>query len=227
MCHGCYGWRWRRKNLGWTSIFFTSVLLRASEWLELFFGLPRGVVRSTTFSGPGVGSATRTSNQRVLVLGDGDLSYSAALYELQPELRLVATTLESREDLVRRYRLAASHIDALEKAGALVLHEVDATRLVETLVPGVASSERFHRIVFNFPYQVPGGIKDLRRLLSGFLEEAAKLLTVDGVVEVPLCPGQGGSGIDPSERGWAGSWRVPLLAAKASFALESWGPWFW
>ena len=45
----------------------SEVLLRASEWLELFFGLPRGV-RSTTFSGPGVGSAT-ASTQRVPWIG--------------------------------------------------------------------------------------------------------------------------------------------------------------
>eukprot|EP00913_Durusdinium_trenchii_P020488 g19247.t1 len=36
---------------------------------------------------------------RVLVLGDGDLSFSAALHESAPDLRMVATTFESREEL--------------------------------------------------------------------------------------------------------------------------------
>ncbi|CAK9068153.1 unnamed protein product [Durusdinium trenchii] len=151
---------------------------------------------------------------RVLVLGDGDLSFSAALHESAPDLRMVATTFESREELLRRYACAHEHIAALEEAGAIVLHEVDATRL-QTFSGGDGT---FQRIIFNFPYQAFGGIKGLRRLLGQFFEGARLLLSLDGCIEVALCAGQGGTSLDGA-RGWAGSWRVPLLAARAQLAL--------
>ncbi|CAJ1372038.1 unnamed protein product [Effrenium voratum] len=139
---------------------------------------------------------TDSGEPKALVLGDGDLSFSAALNA--EGLRLTATTLESREDLVRRYANAGAHIAALEGAGARVLHGVDATRLRETLPGDVGSL--FHRIIFNFPYQAFGGIKGLRRLLAAFLEEAAALLAPDGVIEVALCAGQGGTAKDRQAR---------------------------
>ncbi|CAK9100136.1 unnamed protein product [Durusdinium trenchii] len=157
---------------------------------------------------------------RVLVLGDGDLSFSAALHESAPDLRMVATTFESREELLRRYACAHEHIAALEEAGAIVLHEVDATRL-QTFSGGDGT---FQRIIFNFPYQAFGGIKGLRRLLGQFFEGARLLLSLDGCIEVALCAGQGGTSLDGA-RGWAGSWRVPLLAARAQLALICVEPW--
>ncbi|CAJ1422516.1 unnamed protein product [Effrenium voratum] len=166
---------------------------------------------------------TDSGEPKALVLGDGDLSFSAALNA--EGLRLTATTLESREDLVRRYANAGAHIAALEGAGARVLHGVDATRLRETLPGDVGSL--FHRIIFNFPYQAFGGIKGLRRLLAAFLEEAAALLAPDGVIEVALCAGQGGTAKDRQARGWANSWRAPLVAARQGLALagvDDWHP---
>jgi len=165
---------------------------------------------------PAADSSAR--GDKVLVVGDGDLSFSAALSTSELDLRLTATTLESREDLLRRYARSREHIGALEEAGAIVLHAVDATCLQQHLQGKTELS--FDRIIFNFPYQATGGIKGLRRLLGAFLADAAGLLAADGVIEVALCAGQGGTAADgPRLRGWAGSWRVPLLAAHAGLAL--------
>ncbi|OLQ04295.1 Ferredoxin-fold anticodon-binding domain-containing protein 1 [Symbiodinium microadriaticum] len=173
---------------------------------------------------PAADSSAR--REKVLVVGDGDLSFSAALSTSGVDLRLTATTLESREDLLRRYARSREHIDALEEAGAIVLHAVDATCLQQHLRGKTELS--FDRIIFNFPYQATGGIKGLRRLLGAFLGDAAGLLAADGVIEVALCAGQGGTAADgPRLRGWAGSWRVPLLAARAGLALagvDAWMP---
>eukprot|EP00439_Symbiodinium_sp_Y106_P050893 s359_g6.t1 len=187
---------------------------------------------------PAADSSAR--GDKVLVVGDGDLSFSAALSTSELDLRLTATTLESREDLsgcrglhrdlwlccqdlLRRYARSREHIGALEEAGAIVLHAVDATCLQQHLQGKTELS--FDRIIFNFPYQATGGIKGLRRLLGAFLADAAGLLAADGVIEVALCAGQGGTAADgPRLRGWAGSWRVPLLAAHAGLALAGLAP---
>ena len=91
--------------------------------------------------------------RRVLCLGDGDLSCSAALAEAGVDV--TATTLDTRDDLHRKYGAeAAARFDRLGAVGG-----VDAT------APGDLG-EAFDRVIFNFPH-APGkqNIRRNRELL--------------------------------------------------------------
>lgn len=168
----------------------------------------------------------------VLVVGDGDLSYSAAIcgayggVTTVPAANLVATTVEAEDDLRRIYTCAGANIEALICAGARVLHGVDATLLPETLPPQLLTlAAGFSRVVFNFPHTLRG-LKRQRGLLGRFFASAAPLLAPGGVVEVALCAGQGGSPADLERlRTWSDSWQAPLLAARAGLVLQSAVPW--
>eukprot|EP00438_Fugacium_kawagutii_P034793 Skav236257 [mRNA] locus=scaffold829:512902:520258:- [translate_table: standard] len=229
------------------------VLLRASEWLEMHLGIPAprtAFCAPEKHCGKRVSSwflvmVTLASVDALRLAGGWFAEPPALRLKCQGAIQKVfATKLEKSEtciaildclplwmwfgsippafaavqmqELVRRYRLASAHIEALEQAtggckassrsvaGALVLHQVDATRWC-------LSSFLSQFLSRNGSEEVPGGIKDLRRLLGAFLDS---------------CDEKGERGVaasEISERGWHGCWRVPLLAAKASLALESWG----
>ncbi|KAJ9443715.1 25S rRNA (uridine-N(3))-methyltransferase [Diplonema papillatum] len=95
--------------------------------------------------------------KRVLVIGDGDLSYSAALAEKQAGQCVVSgSVLPSKEGQTRLYGAGtvADKEDRLRKASGHVLYSVDATQLQPTLavVLGTAAVEPFDEIHFNFPH---------------------------------------------------------------------------
>mmetsp|Transcript_56563 Transcript_56563/g.177640 ORF Transcript_56563/g.177640 Transcript_56563/m.177640 type:complete len:530 (+) Transcript_56563:86-1675(+) len=180
---------------------------------------------------PGLPSALRTP-PLVLVLGDGDLGYSAALCAsgAVPPCRLIATTLEAEEDLQRRYARTGAHLESLRQAGALVLHGVDATSLAETLLPRLPLPEGvgpgiFSLARFNFPH-CRGGLKSFRNLLGSTMASVAPMLAPGGEFEVALLAGQGGTPADGEQlRAWGDSWHCPLLGARAGLALvrvDSW-----
>ena len=88
----------------------------------------------------------------VLTVGDGDLSFSAAVASWLGGDCVVATTFESRESVLASYPDTAPRIlDALRRANATILHGVDASDLATTLVPKLHRTTQFDFIVFNFP----------------------------------------------------------------------------
>ena len=120
--------------------------------------------------------------RRVLCLGDGDLSCSAALAESRhwEAGALTATTLDTRDDLHRKYGAdAAARFDWL---GAVA--GVDAT------APGDLG-EAFDRVIFNFPH-APGkqNIRRNRELLHAVCAGAP--LAPGGELLIALDGGQGG-----------------------------------
>eukprot|EP01006_Ploeotia_vitrea_P052787 TRINITY_DN67725_c5_g1_i1.p1 TRINITY_DN67725_c5_g1~~TRINITY_DN67725_c5_g1_i1.p1 ORF type:complete len:435 (-),score=151.12 TRINITY_DN67725_c5_g1_i1:92-1396(-) len=125
---------------------------------------------------------------RWLTVGDGNLSFSRAVWRRYRDRgdSLVATTFDSRTALLDKYPESAGILRALSGGGRVrVLHNVDATRLQETLREqlGRLGDEaapldelRFERVVFNFPHL---GVEDQRvhrRLLATFLRQAAGVL---------------------------------------------------
>lgn len=119
--------------------------------------------------------------QHILVIGDGDLSFSVALAELLggPDARLVTTTLDTREALERKYgpALIASNLSRLPDA--TILHGVDGTRLLQNKH---LARFAYSRVVFNYPH-TGAGIKDRDRniraqqeMLRAFLASACALL---------------------------------------------------
>ena len=98
---------------------------------------------------------------RVLIVGDGNLSYALALarHGSVPATNIVATSFESLEELRRKYgeELIDETRHGLQKLGATVLHNVDAKNLEEplTMEPGSPFAQGFHRVVFNVCHLLP------------------------------------------------------------------------
>ena len=99
------------------------------------------------FTEYGIGSPV----ERLLILGDGDFTYADAAAKTR--VVLAATSLLSRRELEATYGADAvsRRLVALRKAGAFVVHGVDATNLAD--VPPALFNLRMHfdRVVWNFP----------------------------------------------------------------------------
>lgn len=147
----------------------------------------------------------------VLILGDGNLSYAAALARhilpmSPPRIRLIATTFPTEDKLADLHPSSVAHAAELRSMGATVLGGIDATRLA------LHFPERtFHRIVWNFP-QHPDHrkIQRHRELLRAFFQACGPQVASGGEVWVTLKAGQGGS---PAElpvhrRDFKNSWQI-------------------
>jgi len=108
---------------------------------------------------------------RILTVGDGDLTFSLSLAKRLKKVKLIATTHETRGSLEKAYGKDAikATLDELAVCGedVLVLHGVDAAKLEESLMDAAAVAasnkrdvlervekcidEGFDKIVWNFP----------------------------------------------------------------------------
>ena len=108
---------------------------------------------------------------RILTVGDGDLTFSLSLAKRLKKVKLIATTHETRASLEKAYGKDAikATLDELAVCGedVLVLHGVDAAKLEESLMDAAAVAasnkrdvlervekcidEGFDKIVWNFP----------------------------------------------------------------------------
>jgi hypothetical protein len=96
----------------------------------------------------------------VLILGDGNLSFSLTLSRLYPRCRIIATVFEEQDEWMEKYGEIGKNI--LEKIknefrGTKVQFEVDATRLKEWPF----TKRTFSDIIFNFPHH--GGKTNLKK----------------------------------------------------------------
>ena len=139
--------------------------------------------------------ATVVQPRRVLIVGDGDLSYSLALQRaFGSVIELTATVLPSAQELVATYANAAANAAELEGCGAAVRYGVDATALTSAELPtGGAASGLYDDVVFNYPHLGDSGLADeaahARRhsvLIAHFLHEAAALLRPGGRAHLTL-----------------------------------------
>eukprot|EP01063_Lacrimia_lanifica_P015923 TRINITY_DN22578_c0_g1_i1.p1 TRINITY_DN22578_c0_g1~~TRINITY_DN22578_c0_g1_i1.p1 ORF type:complete len:344 (+),score=46.15 TRINITY_DN22578_c0_g1_i1:57-1088(+) len=165
-------------------------------------------------------------NEHVLVLGDGDLSFSEACSRTMPCRTLVATSFDTYDELCAKYGGDYSQeiVGLLRARGVEVQHGVDATDLARTLLPPPEGGPRalFDRIVFNFPH--PGGkgkINLSRALLKDFFRSALGVLHPDGEVVVTLARGQGGSPFDTVRRATCNHWQVVENAAASGLVLTA------
>lgn len=110
----------------------------------------------------------------VLILGDGNLSFSRAFALVYPHCRLTATVLEPTiEEHNKRYPLAAQIVqELLEMTPRVrVVFGVDATQLTKDF------THNFRIVIMNFPH--PGGksnTKESRDLLSRLFKGVSLIL---------------------------------------------------
>ncbi|CAN8321911.1 unnamed protein product [Cochlearia groenlandica] len=154
-----------------------------------------------------------SSNHELLLVGEGDFSFSCSLAtSFGSASNICASSLDSYDDVVRKYSKARSNLNNLKRLGALLLYGVDATKL--QIHPHL-SHKRFDKIIFNFPHagfhgkeSDPYLIRKHRELVFGFFHSASHMLRADGQVHVshknkePFC-----------------LWNIEELASRCFLAL--------
>ena len=105
-------------------------------------------------------------DHRVLLVGEGDFSFSRSLLEHHAITHIYATSLDTRSGVLSKYPQAATHLKVLEaQDSSQVEYGVDATKLGRAGGGGGGKEVRkggWDRIVFNFPH-VGGLTKDVNR----------------------------------------------------------------
>ena len=108
-----------------------------------------------------------SSSDRILLVGEGDFSFSRSLLETHGCASLIVTSFDKQSALQSKYPQSTSNVRALEEEEECqVLFGVDATKLGR---PGAFDGGRkevrkgnFDRVIFNFPH-VGGLTKDVNR----------------------------------------------------------------
>lgn len=179
---------------------------------------------------PGDGDANDTSsvvdlfglaeNRRVLLVGEGNLSFAASISKLTNKFILIASTYETEEQHCERFQGSQARTEELRKAGVQVLFGVDATDLASTL-PQEVRERPFDRIIFQFPqHKERNKIHLNRELLCTFLREAKALLAPAGEVVVSLVQGQGGTPAEPGPaRRPKDTWQAQEMGLEAGLLL--------
>ncbi|KAL9029890.1 MAG: hypothetical protein Q9196_001914 [Gyalolechia fulgens] len=143
---------------------------------------------------------------RILLVGEGDFSFTRSLFTHHNCQSLIATCYDSAATLAEKYPQSAEYIRDLEdsaRQGELtelnIIHGVDATKLGKGGSAGGGKPVRrggFDRVVFNFPH-VGGLTNDVNRqvrhnqeLLVNFFKAAAPLLAPEGTIVVTIFEGE-------------------------------------
>lgn len=164
----------------------------------------------------------------VLLLGEGDFSFAAALAlewgACDKGDKLTASGLSS-ESAALKTEGTDDNIETIKAFGGLVLHRVDATALhaCDALQQTKKKGRHFDRIVFNFPCSSAGGhkarpadlvIADQQALLRGCFKSvlSGKLLATLGQIHITLRPAD------------ASKWDLVTLAKLAGLRVHSCGP---
>ncbi|KAI3755687.1 hypothetical protein L1987_55493 [Smallanthus sonchifolius] len=196
--------------------------------IGLGHGLSRGWASAVAKRRPGLGRDMNRSkgkerwihdyksSQKILLVGEGDFSFSACLARaFHTAENIVATSYLKRKSLLRKHWTSIPHLEELESLGCLLLYKVDVYKMH---THPILKNKKFDIIIFNFPHaghydylceRDPELIEMHMDLVEAYFKSASKLLTKGG--EVHLRHRE-----DPPYD----SWNVVWLAAKASLTLK-------
>lgn len=91
--------------------------------------------------------------ENILIVGDGDFSFSLSLAAQIGGKSIITSSYDSKATLISKYgRSVEQTIQSLTESGAKVLFDIDATDADSLFSTMKSSEERFNRIVFNFPH---------------------------------------------------------------------------
>ncbi|KAL7130728.1 hypothetical protein ABFS83_13G153100 [Erythranthe nasuta] len=130
-----------------------------------------------------------SSRHTILLVGEGDFSFSWCLaLAFGSAANIFATSLDSYDELVVKYKNVKVNLGVLEYLGASLLHGVDATTM--NAHPAL-QWRKFHRVIYNFPHagffggeSNPNLITMHRNLVRGFLWNAKTMLWPDGEIHI-------------------------------------------
>ncbi|XP_048324134.2 uncharacterized protein At4g26485 isoform X1 [Ziziphus jujuba] len=155
----------------------------------------------------------RQQQHKILLVGEGDFSFSASLASSSPSAsNMVATSLNSRDFLYRNYRNAMENINELRRKGCTIMHGIDATKMAKH---DALSGMLFDQIIFNFPlagfFEDKSTESQIRRhqmLVASFFENAKKMLKEGGEIHVThKC------------QGFFKRWNIQVLASNVGLRL--------
>ncbi|RQM09828.1 hypothetical protein B5M09_004021 [Aphanomyces astaci] len=126
-----------------------------------------------------------TLQDKILVLGDGDFTFSRGLATHRGGgANMYATSFDSSSQVRKKYSNANECIAALTTANAQVLHGIDGTKLDAALPSSIPAL--FDYIIFNFPHSGQQRVHINRVLLLDFFESARPKLAFKGEVHITL-----------------------------------------
>lgn len=95
----------------------------------------------------------------ILLVGEGDFSFSRSLIDNHGCFKMVCTSFDSKEEVFEKYPQAKETVEYLTTEEQTVLHSIDAKKLATYKK---LKNKSFERIVFMFPH-VGGISKDVER----------------------------------------------------------------
>ncbi|KAK4275265.1 hypothetical protein QN277_018379 [Acacia crassicarpa] len=130
-----------------------------------------------------------SSKHKILLVGEGDFSFSLCLAKaFGSASNMVATSLDSKGTLTRKYSRALNNLNELENLGCTILHEVDAHTMSKHVF---LKDKLFDRIVFNFPhagflYREHDSLQiELHKgLVEGFMKSSGDMVSEYGEIHV-------------------------------------------
>ncbi|TKR81063.1 hypothetical protein L596_015001 [Steinernema carpocapsae] len=163
----------------------------------------------------------------VLIMGDGNLSFSCAFARMFPKFNIVASVVESKEEFKERYPSGSESLEELSSLPNVAVNfGVDATKLPEEW------RGRFQDIIMNFPH--PGGKTNLKRskeLISGVFSSLQGIMTPNCRFHLTLAKRQSGlnhsavkeqrSRCTEAPEHEKDSWQVLYIASSYQMLAES------
>lgn len=144
-----------------------------------------------------------------MLVGEGNFSFAAALCMQIGGKNLTATSLDSFQQVIKKYGQSSYHaIQAIKSSGCEVLHKIDVTK------PNFLQLEKkYDRILFNFPHLGGSTNKDIvanQDLITQFLTNSLHYLQNKGEIHINLRNSK-----------FYNSWKIKELVSTIGLKLKS------